>query len=99
MIKKIGLSGFILVLFISACAPATSNLTVTADIQSPTGNGQQGVDMTREYSAMQTIIAGEQLTETPTPTGLTNLPNPWTEINATTPTSVPHSAVATIIKT
>lgn len=83
--------GSILIFLISACM--SSNLTTTLDVQ-------KTMVMTRENSAMQTIIALEQVTNTSTPTAFSNLPEPWTEITSITtiPNSTPHSAFASALK-
>jgi hypothetical protein len=83
--KKRVLIGLILVSFLFACKRSDNNGTPTAVIQIPVVDGQSTKDMTREYFAMQTIIAGEQLTNTPTPEKTSNLPKAWTEITTITP--------------
>lgn len=80
------LIGFILVFLLSACISSVNNSTPTAVMQQSTVDGKTALDLTREYFALQTIIAGEQLTNTPTPDKLVNLPEPWTEITAITTT-------------
>jgi hypothetical protein len=77
-----------------------NNSTTAVDNQNPTLDVQQAMESTRENSAMQTIIALEQLTNTPTPEAFSNLPKPWTEITTITPTptSTPHSAIASVVK-
>jgi hypothetical protein len=50
---------------------------------------------------VQTIVAHEQITDTPTPETLSNPAKPWTEITiktaTPTPTSTPHSAIASAV--
>jgi len=84
--------GFIAILF-SLFACTSSKVSTT-----PTGGFQLTMERTPEDFAMQTIIALEQLAETPTPTPteLSNLPKPWTEIS--TPNAYPNSAIATALK-
>jgi hypothetical protein len=78
------LIGFALVIFtLSACSPAVTPTT-------PPVGAKPTKEMTSEDYAMQTIIAREQIAETPTltPTEFTNLPKPWTEIATPTSASV-----------
>lgn len=78
--------------------------TATVGFQVPTVDDQHVMEMTREYFVMQTIVALQQLTNTPTPATLANLPNPWTEIITITttltpfsnPTTFPNSTVALV---
>jgi hypothetical protein len=81
--------GLILVFSLSACISSTNNIAPNVDVQLVS-------EKTREYFSIQTIIAREQLTKTPTPapTDLSNLPKPWTEI--TTPTSYPMDLNSTM---
>ena len=95
-----------MVIFISACTSAMSNSTATVNLQQPTMDAQRVMEMTRDYSVVQTIVALEQLTITPSPETLSNLPKPWILIRSLTPaqtstlapTATPHSAIATALK-
>jgi hypothetical protein len=69
-----------LILFIFLLPACTS----TADSPTPTVGAQPTVEMTSEDFAMQTIIAREQSTSTPTPDERSNLTNPWTELTTQT---------------
>ena len=94
---KKGISiGFLLFFLLSGCTSSILNLTTTEGLNPPTVDVQGGGEKTRQYYAMQTIIAFEQATLTPTP----NIPKPWTEITTLTPilASTPHSVIATAIK-
>jgi hypothetical protein len=82
---KIGIIfGFFLAFVITGCNSSSIVLT-------PIASAQPESEKTQDYFAMQTIIANEQVTNTPTPTplGLSNLPEPWTEIATLTPTLLP----------
>jgi len=69
--------------------------TATVGIPDPTVDEERVMEMTRENSVIQTIVALQQLTNTPTPGGLVNLPKPWTEIVTTTTTLTPQTTTLT----
>jgi hypothetical protein len=58
------------------------------------------MEMTRDYGAVQTIIALEQLANTPTSEPFSTLPKAWTVVASMTPslTPTPNSAMATALK-
>jgi hypothetical protein len=87
--------GFILVLFLSACTPL-NNINSTGGGSNPAKNDQRAMEMTRQYSVMQTIIAREQSTNTPTPNIELQLLAPFTSTNTVTP--IPNSAIATALQ-
>lgn len=94
MKKKISI-GFILIFFLAACISSTNNSAPKTGVQLP-------LDKTRDDSAMQTIIALEEATETPTPTptGTLKPPNPWAELatpSASLDSAFTGSAFATAI--
>jgi hypothetical protein len=99
MMKKI-IFGFILIILLSACTSSVSNSTATLDIQHPTVDAQRAMEMTRESSAMETVIALEQSTNAPTVEVLSDLPKPWTDITTfkSTQTSVPNATFASGVK-
>ena len=80
MKKRLSMA-FILVFLLSACISSKANTTPKPGVQLP-------LDNTRENSAVQTIIALEEMTKTPTPTPVvfSNLPKPWAEIGTPSPT-------------
>jgi len=74
--------GFTLVLFLSACASTVIDLTPTVVvIPSPTVNVDLQMEKTREYFSLQTIVAREQITLTPTPLKKLQTPTPWVVIS------------------
>jgi hypothetical protein len=87
--KKIYFMGFILVILLSACTSSVNNSTSTMDLQYPTVDVQRAMEMTRESSAMETVIALEQSTNAPTVEVLSNLPKPWMDITTLMPTLTP----------
>ena len=98
--KNILITGFILVIFLSACTASVNNSTTTVAFQAPTVDAQRAMEMTRESFAMETLIALEQSTSAPTQEALSNLPKPWTDITTfkSTPTPAPNSAIAAGLK-
>jgi hypothetical protein len=64
-----------------------------------TVNVQPGMEKTRDYFAMQTIIAHEQITNTPTPAALSNTPTPGTISNTPEVGTEITTKTATLIST
>jgi hypothetical protein len=99
--KKSLLIGSILFFSLVACMSSANVATATVGIPDPTVDEQRVMEMTRENSVIQTIVALQQLTNTPTPGGFFNDPKPWTEIVTITTTLTPFpdsaSAVASVI--
>ena len=98
--KKRLMIELLLVLFLPACTSSLNNATAPVDIQQSTLDAQRAMEMTRESYAMETVIALEQSTNTPTPEPLSNLPKPWTDITTVMPTlATPDTAIASTVKT
>jgi len=93
--KKSLLIGSILFFSLVACMSSANIATATVGIPDPTVDEERVMEMTRENSVIQTIVALQQLTNTPTPGGLVNLPKPWTEIVTTTTTLTPQTTTLT----
>jgi hypothetical protein len=89
----------LLVVFLSACASAVNILPAAVDKQ-PTIDAQRAMEMTRDGYAMETVIALEQTTNTPTPEQIPNLPKQWTDLSTitATPTATPDTAMALGLK-
>ena len=87
--------GFVLVLSLSACISLKKANSIGLSFN-PTANVQKAMEKTLEYSKMQTIIAQEQATETPTPVSSSKILISSTETSPITNlTPTPASAIAT----
>jgi hypothetical protein len=85
--KKLLLAFLVCLFSILACQSGNGDSTPTPELKTPTLDPQKAMEMTRGYQVVQTMIAGEQATDTPEPESTAALPAQWTEISTRVPTN------------